>query len=156
MGIDVKQLSPAAQMQVLKKLQESSQNRSGAKIMDGKGKVPAENKVAQNASKYGNKKVEINGIIFDSKREARRYLELDAMAKAGQIQNLRRQVWYELLPNQRIDGKLVERAVSYVADFVYEKNGETVVEDAKGHRTRDYTLKRKMMLFFYGIRISEV
>lgn len=123
---------------------------------DNKGKDTARNKVAQKGSKYGNKKVAINGIEFDSKREARRWLELDAMAKAGQIQNLQRQVKYLLIPSQRIDGKVVEREVSYVADFVYEQNGETIVEDSKGHRTKDYILKRKMMLYLHGIRIREV
>ena len=145
MGVDVRDLSPSAQKQVLQKLLESN-----------KGKVTDQKKVAQKGSKYGNKKVEVNGILFDSKREARRYLELDALAKAGEIQNLRRQVKYLLIPSQRIDGKVVEREVTYVADFVYEKNGETVVEDSKGHRTKDYILKRKMCLYFHGIRIREV
>ena len=162
MGVDIRDLSPKAQKQALRKMQELQELRGGRKsvagaILDGgEGKFTPNKKTAQRGSKYGNKKVEINGIQFDSKREAKRWLELDAMAKAGVIQNLRRQVWYELLPHQRIDGKLVEKAVSYVADFVYEQNGETVVEDSKGHRTKDYILKRKMMLFFHGIRIREV
>ena len=54
------------------------------------------------------------------------------------------------------DGKCIFRSCSYVADFVYEQNGETVVEDTKGFRTPDYILKRKMMLFFLGVRIKEV
>lgn len=145
MGVDVRDLSPSAQKQVYEKLLASNE-----------GKDASKKKVAQNASKYGNKKVVVNGIQFDSKREARRYLELDAMAKAGQIQNLRRQVKYELLPYQRADGKLLERGVSYKADFVYEQNGETVVEDAKGRRTTEYIIKRKMMLFFHGIQVREV
>ena len=138
MGVDLSRLSQKAQMQVLKKLMAEK-------------KTPA-----PSANKYGNQKAIVNGIEFDSKREARRYMELEVMARAGEIQNLQRQVKYELLPNQKIDGKVVERAVAYVADFVYEKDGEAVVEDTKGHRTRDYILKRKMMLFFHGIRIREV
>ena len=55
-----------------------------------------------------------------------------------------------------VKGKLIERECSYIADFVYRYNGKTVVEDAKGMRTKEYVLKRKMMLYFHGIRISEV
>lgn len=156
MGVDVRQLSPKAQKQVYEKLLESNRRGSGATFVGEEGKVIAKKKVAQKGSKYGNKKVEVNGILFDSKREARRYLDLRAMEIAGQIQNLRLQVKYELLPSQRVDGKVAEREVTYVADFVYEQNGETVVEDSKGHRTKDYILKRKMMLYIHGIRIREV
>ena len=156
MGVDISQLSPQAQKQVYGKLLELQKNRSGATFDAGEGNLTSQKKVAQRGSKYGNKKVEVNGIRFDSKKEAKRYLDLRAMEIAGQIQNLQRQVKYKLIPTQRIGGKVVEREVSYVADFVYEKNGETVVEDTKGHRTKDYILKRKMMLHFHGIQIREV
>lgn len=145
MGVDVRDLSPSAQKQVLAKVLEAN-----------RGKDTPEKKIAQRGSKYGNKKVEVNGIVFDSKKEARRWLELDMLAKAGEIQNLQRQVPYLLIPSQSVDGKVVERAVSYVADFVYKQDGKTVVEDTKGHKTKDYILKRKMMLFFYGVQIREV
>ena len=156
MGVDVSRLSPKAQKQVFEKLLESNRNGSGAIFNGEEGNVTAQKKVAQKGSKYGNKKVEVNGILFDSKREARRYLDLKAMEVAGQITNLQLQVKYTLIPRQKIDGVVIEREVAYVADFVYEKNGKTVVEDAKGHRTDTYILKRKMMLYFHGIRISEV
>lgn len=107
-------------------------------------------------SKYGNRKTKRDGVTFDSKKEARRWSELSLLEKVGAIQNLQRQVRYELLPSQRIDGKVVERAVHYVADFVYEQDGVTVVEDTKGFRTADYIIKRKMMLWRHGIRIKEV
>lgn len=107
-------------------------------------------------SKYGNKKVKRDGVTFDSKREARRWSELSLLEKAGTIQNLQRQVKYELLPSQRIDGKVAERAAHYVADFVYEQDGLTVVEDTKGFKTPDYIIKRKLMLWRHGIRIKEV
>lgn len=107
-------------------------------------------------SKYHAKKVTIDGITFDSKREAKRFRELSLLERAGAITELQRQVKYELLPSQRIDGKVVERPVSYVADFVYKQDGKTVVEDTKGFRTQEYILKRKMLLFFKGIRIREV
>ena len=107
-------------------------------------------------SKYGNRKVNRDGVTFDSKKEARRWSELSLLEKAGAMQNLQRQVRYELLPSQRIDGKVVERAVNYIADFVYEQDGVTVVEDTKGFKTPDYIIKRKMMLWRHGIRIREV
>lgn len=108
------------------------------------------------ARKYGNRKVTVNGITFDSKKEAARWFELSLLERAGEISGLKRQVRFELLPSQKIDGKVVERPVSYVADFVYTENGETVVEDTKGFRTKEYILKRKMMLHLLGIRIKEV
>ena len=107
-------------------------------------------------SKYGAKKVTYNGITFDSKKEYRRFCELSQLEKAGAITDLKRQVKYELLPSQRIDGKVVERPVYYVADFTYEQDGKTIVEDTKGVKTRDYILKRKLLLYFHGIKIKEV
>lgn len=107
-------------------------------------------------NKYHAKKCEVGGEVYDSKKEARRHQELKLLERAGEIQNLRRQVKYILIPTQSIDGKVVEREVSYKADFVYEENGQTVVEDVKGAKTKDYIIKRKMMLLFHNIRIKEV
>lgn len=98
----------------------------------------------------------VNGITFDSKKEANRYQELLLLERAGQIQGLRRQERYVLIPSQRIDGKVVERAVHYIADFAYMQDGEWVVEDTKGFKTRDYIIKRKLMLSVYGIRVKEI
>lgn len=117
--------------------------------------------------KYHNKKTTVDGITFDSQKEARRYKELSLMQHSGMIQDLQRQVKFVLIPAQREPdtigkrggvhkGKLLEREVSYVADFVYKEKGEWVVEDAKGIQTTEYIIKRKMMLFFHGIRIKEV
>ena len=108
-------------------------------------------------NKYHAKKCEWDGEVFDSKKELQRYKELKLLEKAGEIQNLRRQVKYVLIPSQRIDGKVVERECSYIADYVYEENGQTIVEDVKVRkmRTRDYIIKRKLMLLFYGIRVRE-
>ena len=112
------------------------------------------------ANKYGNRKVIVDGIPFDSQREANRYFELSLLQRAGAIRNLERQVKFELIPTQRIDGKVVEKACTYIADFVYEqRSGDTwekVVEDAKGYRTEKYLIKRKLMLYVHGIRIVEV
>lgn len=102
-------------------------------------------------------------------KEYHRYLDLIALQMAGEITDLQRQVKYLLIPAQREPdqigkrggkkkGKLLEREVAYFADFVYKltETGETVVEDTKGMRTTDYILKRKMMLFFHGIKIKEI
>lgn len=111
--------------------------------------------------KYRNRKVELNGIRFDSKKEARRYAELLSEERAGKIQDLRRQVKFVLIPSQRerSDGKkkgrVLERECAYIADFVYTRDGLCVVEDAKGYRTPEYKIKRKLMLFVHGIRIKE-
>ena len=110
----------------------------------------------RNVGKYKNRKLTIDGEVFDSQKEARRYRELAMLEKAGQISDLKRQVRYELIPAQRIGGKVVEKSCVYIADFVYTENGETVVEDTKGFRTKDYIIKRKLMLHVHGIRIKEV
>lgn len=107
-------------------------------------------------SKYKSRKVTVGGITFDSRKEYTRWVELILSLKAGRISDLKRQVKYELIPPQRIDGKVVERACSYVADFVYTENGKTVVEDTKGFKTPEYKIKRKLMLYIHGIRIVEV
>lgn len=107
-------------------------------------------------SKYYNQKITVDGITFDSRKEYRRYRELCLMERAGEIDTLERQVKFALIPTQKKNGKVVERACSYVADFVYNENGEQVVEDAKGVRTKEYKIKRKMMRWLYGIEIKEV
>lgn len=107
-------------------------------------------------SKYGAKKATAQGITFDSKKEANRYRELVLLERAGRLSNLQMQVKFELIPSQRIDGKVAERACTYVADFVYIQDGKQVVEDTKGFKTKDYIIKRKLMLWVHGIRIKEV
>lgn len=122
-----------------------------------------------NGNKYHNRKIERDGIIFASFREARRYTELKLLERAGEIYDLKLQEKFVLVPAQRepdtvgkrggkIKGKLLEREVSYLADFTYKKTGtnELVVEDTKGMRTKDYIIKRKLMLYVHGIRIREV
>ena len=125
-------------------------------------------------NKYGNKKIEYCGEVFDSKREYYRYMDLKLLESCGAIKDLKRQVVYELIPVQRekstkvykkgrkkgqpTPGKIIEKAVTYIADFVYTDSttGKEVVEDAKGMRTRDYIIKRKLMLYIHGIKIQEV
>jgi len=121
-------------------------------------------------TKYRSKKAIVNGITFDSLKEARRYQELLLLEKAGEITDLQLQKSFELIPaqyetferygkrGQRLkDGKrCIEKSVTYKADFVYMKNGKTIVEDTKGFKTTDYIIKRKLMLYIHGIRIQEI
>lgn len=122
--------------------------------------------------KYHSKKVVKDGKTFDSKKEYRRYCELSMLEKAGIITDLKTQVPFELVPahyefferygksgNRIADGsRCIERAVVYRADFVYKQNGERVVEDTKSPatRTKDYIIKRKLMLHVHNIKIKEV
>lgn len=118
-------------------------------------------------SKYYSKKVEVGGEVFDSRKEYRRFCELSLLLRAGAITELKRQVEFELIPAQREPdtvgvrggikkGKVIEQKCSYVADFVYKENGHTVVEDTKGFKTKDYIIKRKLMLWVHKIKIKEI
>lgn len=119
--------------------------------------------------KYRNRTARVDGQIFDSRKEGRRWRELRLLEAAGEIRDLQRQVKYTLIPAQREKGtvgkrggykpgKIIERECAYIADFVYTdtRTGQTVVEDSKGVRTKDYVIKRKLMLFVHGIRVQEV
>ena len=124
----------------------------------------------RSANKYRNTKLNIDGEIFDSIKELKRYQELRLMESAGEIKDLKRQVKYILIPTQREPdtvgkrggikkGRLLEKECAYWADFEYkDKNGNTVVEDVKSDitRTTEYRIKRKLMLYRYGIKIQEV
>lgn len=127
-------------------------------------------------SKYYNQKTRTpDGIVFDSKKEARRYQTLKLLERAGKITKLQMQVKYVLIPaqyesyerygkkGQRLkDGKrLLEQECAYIADFVYQDaiTGELVVEDVKSVATKkkeSYIIKRKLMLYKYGIKITEI
>ena len=121
-------------------------------------------------SKYHSKKITVNGITYDSKKEYKRHVELTLLEKAGSITDLRRQVKFVLIPaqyeiferygkkGQRLkDGqRCIEKECAYVADFTYQENGKKVVEDTKGFKTKDYIIKRKLMMWVHGIRIKEV
>lgn len=105
-------------------------------------------------SKYHARKC--NG--YDSHREYDRAQQLKLMLRAGLISDLREQVSFELIPAHRFEDGALERSCRYIADFVYTDNatGLTVVEDTKGVRTKEYIIKRKLMLYRHGIRIKEV
>ena len=93
---------------------------------------------------------------YDSKREKYRADLLKILEKQGEISHLKEQVKFELIPSQRVDGKLIEKACSYIADFTYcDVHGNFIVEDAKGVRTEVYKIKRKLMLQVHGIIIKE-
>lgn len=128
-------------------------------------------------NKYYSQTVTVNGITFDSQKEYRRFCELSLLEKAGAITDLKRQVAFELIPAQfeeiptgefykqgdrkgqpKMKRVCIENSVVYNADFVYTENGKTVVEDTKSKvtKTKDYIIKRKMMLYFHGIKIKEI
>lgn len=124
-------------------------------------------------NKYNASTIEWEGEVFDSRKEMRRYQTLRLAQETGVITDLQRQVKYILIPAQREPdiigpkggvkkGKVLERELAYVADFVYTMNGETVVEDVKGYRNPKsgaygtFVIKRKLMLWVHGIRIKEV
>lgn len=158
---DIGRFSQKAQAQILQKVQEQQRAEKAAAEAKAKAEKP------KKGNKLHAEKVDMtmpDGTLmhFDSKREARRYMDLWLMQRSGEISNLRTQVKYPLLPKQvRSDGAK-ERAIDYVADFVYEKDGETVVEDSKGFRNtssaayRVFVMKRKMMLYFHGVTVREV
>ena len=128
-------------------------------------------------NKYGAKKIKdpATGYEFDSKAEFIRWCELRIMERAGKISDLQRQVSYELIPTQREDstevykagpqkglpkpGAIIEKPCRYVADFVYQQDGKTIVEDTKGYKKGAaydlFVIKRKLMLIVHGIRIKE-
>ena len=135
--------------------------------------------MARKGNKYKARKTIVDGLTFDSSKEAERYLDLKEQAEKGQIRALKLQVPYELIPNQYIPTdevykkgpkkgqqklKLQERSVSYIADFVYEKKNEDgtyeeIVEDVKGYKKGAaysiFKIKKKMMLDRYGIVVAE-
>ena len=121
--------------------------------------------------KYGNKKVEYQGKLFDSKREMQRYIVLKEAEEKGLISDLRTQITFELIPaiteeyvehlktKDKIKTRVLQRAVTYKADFVYVKNGEEIVEDvkvAKGLIPKEFVLKEKIFFWKYGERIQLV
>jgi hypothetical protein len=123
---------------------KAAERLAWTRFIEGKGETTP--------NKYGAEKVTVNGRVFDSAREAKRATQLQWLEQLGEITDLQYQVRYTLVPKQP-----GERAVEYRADFVYKnKAGDVVVEDAKGVRTKDYVIRRKLMLLVHGIRITEV
>lgn len=107
--------------------------------------------------KYGAKKTEVDGITFDSKSEAKRYQELKLLERGGAIQNLSLQPRFLLQEGfyDEWEDKKV-RAIEYVADFQYDENGITIVEDVKGMKTSDYKIKRKLFIKKYQSKYKHI
>ena len=112
--------------------------------------------------KYGNKKIEVDGIKFDSKKEARRYQQLSLMQRAGEISDLELQPRFELIKSVKFAGTdRAKPAIRYFADFAYTDTltGKRIVEDVKSPATKKnpaYRMKKHMMLATHGIEINEV
>lgn len=108
-------------------------------------------------NKYGNIKTEVDGIKFDSKKEANRYQELKVLKSIGKIENLKLQPRYELQPKYRINGRNI-RNLEYKADFEYidKKTGEIITEDVKGMKTPVYKIKKKLFEYKYNREIKEI
>ena len=121
--------------------------------------------------KYGNSRTSFAGVEYDSKRERDRHIFLMGQERQGRISDLKRQVTFHLIPAQyetvekqlktktKEVSRCVERAVDYTADFTYMKDGKLVVEDVKAASNildKSYIIKRKLLLYFHGIKIREV
>ena len=103
---------------------------------------------AEKKNKFNAKKETTGGKTFDSGREAKRYRELKLQQHCGVISDLNTQVWIQLLDDFKYQGKKI-KGIRYKADFVYIKNGKEITEDSKGYRTKEYKLKKKMLLNRY-------
>lgn len=108
-------------------------------------------------NKFHAQKTAVNGITFDSRAEATRYTELRLLERAGEISSLVLQPEFELIPGYTKNGHKI-RAVKYRADFMYtDRNGQTVIEDVKGVRTKEFLLKKKIFEWRYqNLTITEV
>ena len=140
MNIDVRSLPPKYQQQVLAK----------AIAQQGRKREP----------KYRNLKTErmVDGrrIVFDSRKEAQRYDQLKAMLQRGEIENLRLQQDFTLIEAYTSASGERVRAMRYRADFTYRRDGKDIVEDVKGMKTKEYRMKKKLMMERYGIEVREV
>ena len=106
-------------------------------------------------NKYYNVKTTIDGITFDSKKEAARYCELKLLEQGKVISDLQLQPKFEIQPEYIKNGKKV-RPIEYIADFSYKENGRFIVEDVKGKRTKEYLLKKKLVEYKYDFTIKEI
>ena len=107
-------------------------------------------------NKYHNTKIEYNGIKFDSIKEKNRYVGLKQLENLGVIKDLKLQVKFELQPSYKYQDKTI-RAINYYADFTYIQDNKLIVEDTKGFKTKEYLLKKKMLLYKYkDIEFKEI
>ena len=106
-------------------------------------------------NKYHNTIIEYNNIKFDSIKEKNRYVGLKQLEDLGVIKDLKLQVKFELQPSYKYQDKTI-RAINYYADFTYKENDKLIVEDTKGFKTKEYLLKKKLLLYKYDIDFREV
>lgn len=105
--------------------------------------------LAQPKNKFHAQKTTVNGVVYDSKKEAKRAVELQYLEKIGQIQDLRQQVEFVLQDGfVNNEGKKI-RAIVYVGDFCYTQDGVKIIEDTKGFRTKEYSIKKKLLMYKY-------
>lgn len=145
MGIP-KSMIDAFPLHIQKQIKSQLAKKTRMEEIVGEEKVEKE-------SKYSSAKTDIDGIRFDSKKEAEYYAELKLREKAGEISHLRLQPRYLLQEAFKHDDKQY-REMEYVADFEYIENGKTVVVDVKGFRTAVYMIKKKLFLYKYGDKIK--
>ena len=110
-------------------------------------------------SKYKSKKIDYEGMTFDSKKELQHWIDLKQQEEQGIISDLKRQVEFELVPRQEHNGKFLYRPIKYTADMTYMKDGEYVVEDVKSKMTRklpEYIMKKKLLYFTHNIILKEI
>lgn len=131
-----------------KRTQTGQISTNGTKIIQ---KLGLNGKVAQNRSKYKNRKVEHGGIQYDSKKEAARGAVLELKQRAGEVSKLKRQVKFILQESFKIPSKKTKQGfetikeIAYIADFTYFMGGQFYVEDVKGYKTPEYKIKAKML-----------
>ena len=112
------------------------------------------NSINYKQNKYKNKEATYEGIKFDSIKERNYYIKLQTLQNYGKISELKTQVKFELQPSFEFKGKKI-RPITYIADFTYIENGELHIVDTKGFKTKEYLLKKKMMMY-NGYEIEEV
>jgi len=142
-------------------IQEQMRARLGlaASIKPGEAASKVRRASGKGRNKYGAEATMVDGMRFDSKAEAKRYLQLLVLQRVGEIANLETQVAFDLIPAQDINGRK-EKPVRYFADFRYTRTatGETVVEDVKSAptKTKEFIIKRKLVLWLHKVVIQEV
>lgn len=168
MGVhfELSDFPPETQKKIMRKFAEEDKRKAEHMSRQAVGNAPETPKPKNTGgNKYNAQKVAVilpDGTehTFDSAKEHRRYEELMIMQRAGEISGLEIQVPYELIPKQKLSSGKTERPVSYIADFVYQKDGQTVVEDVKGYRKGQaysvFVIKRKLMKYVHGIEITEI
>lgn len=156
MGIRIEDLPESYQRQAKEKYEKAVNRRLDARKSENGVTYQERKENASNRLKYGNKRTEVDGIVFDSRKEAEYYIHLKEMEKVGIVSNIILQPRYELIPAFTKNG-VKYRKMEYVADFQYDKDGEIIVVDVKGYKTDVYNLKHKLFEYLYpDLTIEEI